>query len=85
MPDEPEADRRRLRGCDAEAPASATHRRCPWSQLTGGESVVIGWWRLWRRLGVWPYAGGTDEQPAWIVQAFDVLTAADDARKEAER
>lgn len=89
-PQAPEAERRHLRNCDRESngafalAAAPAATRCPWSQLTGGEETVIGWWRRWQRTGVWPFAGDGAEQPAWVVQAFDHLTHDDDERRRRE-
>ena len=84
LPDENEAYRRKIRGCDSDAP-NAKWIRCPWSQLRGGETEIVNYWRRWQRLGVWPFAGGADEQPAWVIQAFDHLSADEGARKDQPR
>lgn len=81
MVEAPEEERHALRGCVGEAPSSfalecaPSLRRCPWAVLKGDETTVVAWWRLWRRTGVWPFACGADDQPAWVVQAFDSLSA----------
>lgn len=91
LPETPEPERRRLRGCDGAAPSSFAVQgapsvtRCPWATvLAGGEAEIVAWWLRWRMLGVWPYAGGVDEQPVWIVQAFEALTA-EDQRAQAQQ
>lgn len=90
LPETPEPERRRLRGCDGPAPSSFAVQgapsvlRCPWATvLAGHEAEVVGWWQRWRLLGVWPFEGGADEQPAWVTQAFEAL-AAEDARAAAQ-
>ena len=38
-------------------------------------------WSTWKRLGVWPFAGGAAEQPATVIEEFNAIEAALDEKK----
>ena len=46
----------------------------------------MGWWNDWKTLQVLPFPGSILEQPAWVVEAFQVTEAAwEDARARMEQ
>lgn len=69
-----------MRGCDADAPnppiPSMTTLRCPRAVVDTG----VMWWldafARWELLGVLPFQGSFDEQPAMVEDAFYALKSA---------
>lgn len=69
---------RKVRNCDGAGDGASLHlpfapelRRCPRSVVRQEHLALLAAFTRWRQLGLTPFGGPLEEQPAWVADLFE--------------